>query len=1152
MAVEDFKRKLTAIFSADVAGYSRLMGEDEAATVKTLASYREVMASLIKQHRGRVVDSPGDNVLAEFVSVVDAVQCAVAVQKELKTRNADLPESRRMEFRIGVNLGDVIDEEDRIYGNGVNIAARLEALADPGGICISKTAFDQIETKLPLGYEFLGEQDVKNIAKPVGAYRVLMDAEAAGKVIGEAKPKTKQLRWAAVGAMAVLIIIAGALAIWNFYLRPPFEPASEERMAFPLPDKPSIAVLPFANMSEDKGQEYFSDGLTEEIISALSKVPKLFVIARNSTFIYKDKPVKVQQVSEELGVRYVLEGSVRKAEDRVRITAQLIDATTGRHLWSERYDRNLKDIFALQDEITKKIITALQVKLTEGEQARLFARGTENLVAYLKALEGQWYCLQTTKEGNRLARKLAEESIALDPKYASPYRVLGLTHTNDLWLGLSKSPRDSLVQAIKMAKKAIALDDSDAGLHAWLGYCLTMARRYDEGIAEGEKAVSLAPNAAAVLQLYATILTYAGRREEAIPLFREALRLNPKPPNVYYRHFGMALRDSGRYEEAIALQKKAIEQDPNDFFAYVVLTSSYSLAGRDTEAKAAAEEVIRINPRVSVAHIQKVSPHKDRAVAKRLGDALRKAGIPEHPPLPLPDKPSIAVLPFTNLSDDPKQEYFVDGMTDDLITDLSKISSLFVIARNSVFRYKGKPVDVKKVSRELGVRHVLEGSVRKAGNQVRINAQLIDASTGGHLWAERYDGKMDDVFALQDKITQKIVTALAVKLTGVEQEEVARKDTDNTAAYDALLKGYEYYFRGTVDDAVMAISYFEKAIELDQNYGRAYAALAKTYFRGPKIGREWYTKTGLRFQESMARARHYLEMANKRPTFTSHQIASLMALQRRQYKKALAEAELALSLEPNGVESNFSMGYILVFLGRAKEGIGYLKRSIELDPLRPGWALFYMGLAHFSMGQFDEAVELINRALTYNPKTLVMSGILAAVYAYLGRDEEARDRLQNYLRGFYRRPNLNAIMSDWPFKDPKVADRLAEGLIKAGLPGQASDYCKVIEENKLKGEEIRTLLFGRTINGWGTAAVKTVPWTIICTKDGRVEYMRSEFYDTGKSWIEGDSFFSQYETRFEGRKISSEVYRNPDGTPENMNEYFFIHDNGISPFSVKG
>jgi TolB-like protein len=333
-----------------------MMGEDEAATVQTLKTYREVMASHIQQHRGRVVDSPGDNLLAEFGSVVDALDCAVKIQHELKAKNSELPEQSRMEFRIGVNLGDVIEDEERIYGDGVNVASRVEGLAEGGGICISGTAFDQIAKKLPLGYEYLGEQTVKNIEKPIRVYRVLMDPEAAGKVIGEKRPISRHWRWAAVA----LIVVVGALVIWNFYFRPPFEPASVERMAFALPDKPSIAVLPFVNLSEDPKQEYFSDGLTEEIITALSKVPKVFVIARNSTFSYKGKPVKVNQIAEELGVRYVLEGSVRKAEDRVRITAQLIDAIKGHHLWAERYDRDLKDIFAIQDEITKEIIAALQ------------------------------------------------------------------------------------------------------------------------------------------------------------------------------------------------------------------------------------------------------------------------------------------------------------------------------------------------------------------------------------------------------------------------------------------------------------------------------------------------------------------------------------------------------------------------------------------------------------------------------------------------------------------------------------------------------------------------------------------------------------------------------------------------------------------------
>jgi len=398
MTTQEVKRKLAAILSADVKGYSCLMGEDEAGTLRTLEIYKRVMSDLILQHRGRVVDSPGDNVLAEFASVVDAVQCAVAVQKELQARNTELAENRRMQFRIGINLGDVIEEEERIYGDGVNIAARLEALADAGGICISKAAFDHIESKLPLGYEYLGEQTVKNIAKPVGAYRVLLEprvtvkAEMGKGVTHEARRMRRNLFLSGL----LLALVLAAVAVWQFALRPSpprIEKASKERMAFPLPDKPSIAVLPFANMSDDPKQEFFSDGITEEIITALSKVPRLFVIARNSTFTYKGKPVKVKQVSEELGVRYVLEGSVRKTGDKVRITAQLIDATTANHLWAERYDRDLKDIFALQDEITLKIIEALRVKLTEGEQARVIGKSTGNLNAYLKTLQArgvQW------------------------------------------------------------------------------------------------------------------------------------------------------------------------------------------------------------------------------------------------------------------------------------------------------------------------------------------------------------------------------------------------------------------------------------------------------------------------------------------------------------------------------------------------------------------------------------------------------------------------------------------------------------------------------------------------------------------------------------------------------------------------------------------
>jgi adenylate cyclase len=623
MDEKEVKRKLAAILSADVKGYSRLMEEDEVTTVRTLEEYRAILSELVEKHQGRVVDSPGDNLLAQFTSVVDATEAAVEIQKELEAKNADLPENRRMEFRIGINLGDVIAEGERIYGDGVNIAARVESLSDSGGICVSGTAYDQIAKKLPLGYEYLGEQTVKNIEKPVRAYRVLMDPEAAGKVIGEKRPISRNWRWAAVA----LIVVAGALAIWNFYLRPPFEPASVQRMAYPLPDKPSIAVLPFNNISGDPKQEYFSDGITEEIITALSKTPKVLVIARNSTFTYKGKPVKVQQVAEELGVQFVLEGSVRKAENQVRITAQLIDALSGHHLWAERYDRGLKDLFTVQDDITKNIITALQVKLTMGENARLFARGTESLEAYLRVLQGLEFYWQYNSEGNTKSREIFKEAIELDPDYAVAHTRLGWTHWIDVWLRFGKSPRDSIKQAFQSAKKAIALDDLLPTAHGLFASLYLLTRKHELAISEAEKAVALSPNMAELHVYLGQILVFAGKPEEAILHLEKSIRLDPFARSSYFHILGMAYREAGRYEEAITACQKAIQRGPNNLFAHMILAATYIMIGRDDEAHAEATEVLRINPKFSLERMVKVRPHIDPDNTARFADVLRKAGL---------------------------------------------------------------------------------------------------------------------------------------------------------------------------------------------------------------------------------------------------------------------------------------------------------------------------------------------------------------------------------------------------------------------------------------------------------------------------------------------------------------------------------------------
>jgi len=402
-----------------------------------------------------------------------------------------------------------------------------------------------------------------------------------------------------------------------------------EKSLIQLQEKPSIAVLPFDNMSGDSEQEYFSDGITEDIITALSKTPKMFVIARNSTFFYKGKAVNVNEIAEKLGVQYVLEGSVRKEGDRIRITAQLIDALNGHHLWAEKYDRELKEVFSLQDEITKRIISSLHVKLIEGEQALVYARGTDNLEAYLNAMKANWLVLNGTKDGVLKALDLAGEAIVLDPDYAFAYKVLGTAHGVTLWIGISKNPKETLKRTIELHQRAVELDDSLAIAHAGLGYWLMYPRQHDRALAEGERAFALEPGSADVVHLYAAILTYAGRRKEAIPLFEEALRLNPNPPNVYLRHYGVALRDSGLYKEAVAMAERAIKNERDDIIAWVLLISALVPLGQEEEARAAAKEIMRINPKFSVARLQRVSSHKDRTVAKRFCDSLRKVGVPE-------------------------------------------------------------------------------------------------------------------------------------------------------------------------------------------------------------------------------------------------------------------------------------------------------------------------------------------------------------------------------------------------------------------------------------------------------------------------------------------------------------------------------------------
>ncbi len=1033
MNTEEFRRKLTAILSADVQGYSLLMRDDEEATIRTLTTYRKAMTHLIQQYRGRLVDATGDNLLAKFVSVVDAVNCAVEIQRELSERNAELSEDRKMRFRIGINLGDVVQEGERIYGDGVNITARMEGLAEGGGICISGTVYDAIENKIGLEYEYLGEQEVKNIPKPIRAYRVLSFPGAAAHRVIKAKKAVSKTWRNVVAAIAAVLIVVAAVAIWNVYLgpAPPLEVASVKKMKFPLPEKPSIAVLPFVNMSDDPKQEYFSDGITESIITALSNVSNLFVIARNSTFTYKGKPVKVQQVAEELGVRYVLEGSVQRSEDRIRITAQLNDAVSGHHLWAEQYDRKFGEIFALQDDITDRVAMALEVKLTEGEQARIRRGKTDNPEAYEYFLRGLEIGRRFTKEDNAQARKLFEKAAALDPNYAHAWQEIGRMHYRDARFGWTDTPDQSLALAEELAQKTLAINDADAFAYGTLSLVYMARRKHEKAIAYGEKALALAPNFADLHTAIALPFLYSGRPAEAVELVKKAMRLSPYYPGWYLPVLGHAYRLTGQYKAAIdALESWRDRANPRSELPYVMLAFTYVEAGRGEEAQVAVSEILKRKPKASIEGYAKSKffAYKDPAEIKRALDSLRKAGLPESPPLPLPDKPSIAVLPFDNLSGDPEQEYLADGISENIISTLSKISKMLVIARNSTFTYKGNPVKVQQVSRDLGVRYVLEGSVQKAGDRLRVTAQLIEATTSNHIWSERYDRDLKDIFAVQDDITKNIITALQVKLTHGEQARAAAKGTKNLEAYLKYLQAHELINRINIESNALARQLAQEAIALDTNYAWAYKVLGQTHMVDVVLGsskspKDSITKATKLVQRAIILDDTYAE---------AHGLLGYLFSITRQHDKAVAEGEMAVALNPNSAEAHMRLGKILTFAGRYEESILELKKAIRLNPIPPNIYLYSLGIAYCWTGQYEEAITWCEKAVRHEPNSLWAHMMMAAVYSLSGQDEEARVEAAEVLR-----INPKFSLKKWekraPYKKKADNERFIGALRKAGL-----------------------------------------------------------------------------------------------------------------------
>jgi TolB-like protein/class 3 adenylate cyclase len=596
MPEDRVNRRLAAILAGDIAGYSRLMGTDEEGTLRQLKAHRkELVDPKITEHRGRIVKTTGDGMLVEFVSVIDAVRCAVDIQRGMVERNAEVPVEKRIQFRIGINVGDIISDDNDIYGDGVNVAARLEALANPGGICVSRNVHDQVRDKLSFGFEDMGEQTVKNIARPIGVHRVQFYATDVRAATGSSSDAV----------------------------------TADQRVSF---SRPSIAVLPFVNMSGDPAQEYFADGIVEEIITALSHMRWLAVIARNSTFTYKGKNVDVKQVGRELGVRYVLEGSVRKAGERVRITGQLIDASTGAHLWADRFEDGLEDIFDLQDQVTASVVSAIAPKLEQAEIERAKRKPTDSLDAYDYFLRGMASLHQWTRESSEEALRLFYKSIELDPDFASAYGMAAwcfVWRKVNGWMG---ERAQETAEAARLARRAVDLGADDAIALSGGGYALVfVAHDLDNGAAYIDRALALNPNLAWALHSSGWTKAFLGEPDAAIKHLTHAMRLSPLDPLSFRAQGGIAFAHflAGRYDEAALWAERALRERPNYLAAMRELAAANALAGRVPEAQNAMAHLREVDPTMRVSTVKHWVPLRRPDDLARLEDGLRKAGLPE-------------------------------------------------------------------------------------------------------------------------------------------------------------------------------------------------------------------------------------------------------------------------------------------------------------------------------------------------------------------------------------------------------------------------------------------------------------------------------------------------------------------------------------------
>lgn len=1035
--MSEAKRRLAAILEADLVGFEGLVKRDETGTRAAVKECRAIFGAAAARRGRRVVDDAGDSVLAVFDSVVEAVHSAIETQEQLTNYNTDRSEGRRLLYRMGVAVGDIVEEPDgRVFGTGVIVAARLESIAAPGGIMISDDAYRQVHDKISIGFEDAGEHKVKT--ETVRGFRVLTNGAPEAALTRSRRPKrliTSGALFAIGVALVAVLYFGGAFDSPNSSDPTTAESTNDpEGFGSSFPDKASVAVLPFDNLSANSEHDYIAGGLQENIISTLSQARRLYVPPRQATEPFENGESTIADIARTLGVEHVLNGSVQVAGERVRVTMQLTEAATDGNIWTERYDRPLKDIFALQDDITLHVVNALQVQLVSGDQALRWRGGTQNVEAWT-LVERAVPLIQTfTIDNNKEAQNLLTLAIGLDPDYALAWVYMGFAKLHHYEFGWTKDTA-AIDDAETRAREALRLDPELPYAHTLMGWISFYREHLDEAIEWVERALALDPNGSntrAVLSSFVAADGNAVSAERALNLIDEAMMLSPVYPDWYLWERGRPLFVLGRYQEAadaFTEYFRRIAKSPGFPLAAVAL----SRAGRREAALALIEKQTEEIPDFSLDYVRanKIWTFVNASALEAILPDLRALGVPEHPPNAAADRPSIAVLQFESLSDDPDQTYFAIGLTEDITTRLSRFSEFLVFARNSTRPFIDQVVDVREIGQQLGARYIVEGTVRTGANSIRVTVQLLDASDGSHLWAQIYDRDLSsaNLFAIQDEITERIAGTIADSNGIVMRSRLAtirEKPTESLEAYECVVKAIAHYDVFTPESHADARACLERAVELDANYAAAWTMLAYMYFdeytiefnpRPDPVERAFgAAQTAVRLDSDNEMARSVL---------------SEIYFYRHELDLFYSEAERAIALNPNNSWVLASAGMMMVFAGKLDRGFILMNKAIALNPNYPDWYNFPLAAYHYEKREYEKALDValrINMPDYWGPyywRTIA--------FAQLGREEDARAAAKRLLELF---PTFANEAQNYfrRFNRPEAAiEHTIEGLRKAGI-----------------------------------------------------------------------------------------------------------------------